>query len=175
MKRWTLLSLVLAVAVALTLVTAAAMAQEEAGGEEEPTFAQKFWNYLEKVDYRENWSPWPGTEGEFVEGKSPHGALLKVYVNDEATKNFDDPPPKSIIVKENFNEDKKLVAITPMYRIPKEYDPEHNNWFWAKYMPDGTVAEKDGMKLAGRVKGCIECHASAQGNDFMFMNDQGRE
>jgi len=28
-----------------------------------------------------------------------------------------------------------------------------------------------GMKLSGKVKGCIQCHDSAQGNDYIFTND----
>ena len=152
-----------------------AAAQEEAGDADAPTFAEKFWNYLEEVDYRENWSPWPGTEGEFMEGQSPHGALLKIYVNKPVVENPNRPPPKSIIVKENYNKDKELLAITPMYRIPKEYDPEHNDWFWAKYLPDGKVAEMDGKKVSGRVQSCIQCHASAQGEDYIFSNDEAGE
>jgi len=28
------------------------------------------------------------------------------------------------------------------------------------------------MKLAGKVKGCINCHSSAKGGDYIFMNDK---
>jgi len=145
--------------------------QESGGDAKDPAFAQKFWNYLQEADYQEKWSRWPGHEEEFIEGSSPHGAFLKVYVNDQVTGNLESPPTKSIIVKENYNKDKKLVAITPMYRVGNDYDPDHKNWYWAKYKPDGTLFEMKGMKLSGKVEGCINCHSSAKGNDYIFTND----
>jgi len=139
---------------------------------QENAFAEKFWNYLQEVDYREKWSRWPGIEQEFKQGASPHGEFLKVYVNDEVKGNLEDPPIKSIIIKENYDKDKNLVAITPMYRVGKDYDPEHNDWYWAKHKPDGALFEMNGVKLSGKLKGCIECHSSAKGDDYIFTNDE---
>lgn len=169
-KFW---SLALAGGLAVTLAAqpTTVLAQESGDDLNEPAFPEQFWNYLEKVDYQENWSRWPGQEQEFTEGGSPHGALLKIYVNQKVANNLDDPPAKSIIVKENYNENEELVAITPMYRVGKDYDPEHNDWFWAKYKPDGSLFTKNEMKLAGKVKGCIQCHSTAQGEDYIFTND----
>ncbi len=134
----------------------------------------RFWDWLVHANYR-HWAPGPGQHhDEFLPGEAPHGALLKLYCNRAAAANPKDMPPGSVIVKENFSKDKKLMAITVMYRS-KGYDPEHNDWWWAKYLPDGTVAkapkEKGGMKLVGKVKGCIMCHSDAGGNDFAFLND----
>lgn len=146
-------------------------AQNSGEDAKDPAFAERFWAYLQKVDYQKNWSRWPGRDQEFTEGTSPHGAFLKVYVNDEVTGNPENPPAKSILVKENYNKQKELVAITPMYRV-EGYDPEHDDWYWAKYKPDGTLFEMEGMKLSGKVEGCINCHRSAKGDDYIFTNDQ---
>jgi hypothetical protein len=135
-------------------------------------FEQKFWNYLQGTQpaYR-NWAPVPGTTGEAYPGKSPHGAFLKLYLNRVAAGNPKEMPYGSIIVKENFGKDRKtLMAVTVMYRA-KGYDSDHNDWYYAKYNPDGSTATKGNMKLVGKVKGCIECHAGADGNDFTFAND----
>ncbi len=134
----------------------------------------RFWDWLVHANYR-HWAPGPGQHHDkFLPGEAPHGALLKLYCNRTAAANPKDMPPGSVIVKENFSEDKKLLAITVMYRS-KGYDPEHHDWWWAKYMPDGTVAkapkEKGGMKLVGKVRGCIMCHSGADGKDFAFLND----
>lgn len=64
-----------------------------------------------------------------------------------------------------------------MYRV-KGYDPENKNWFWAKFKPDGTLhTNPKKMKLAGKVakgmnKGCIACHRSAPGGDYVFNSDR---
>ena len=77
----------------------------------------------------------------------------------------------SVLVKENYAADgKTLMAITTMYRA-KNYDTAGTGWYWTKYNPDGSVALKDGMRLAGKVKGCIECHSGAGGGDYAFFND----
>jgi hypothetical protein len=56
--------------------------------------------------------------------------------------------------------DKKLVAITVMYKV-KGYNPEAGDWFWAKYGPDGKIAAE------GKVNSCIECHGAKKANDFI--------
>ncbi len=79
------------------------------------------------------------------------------------------------MIKENYGPDKKtLMAITAMYKT-KGYNPTAGDWYWVKYNPDGSVANKStdaGVKhLAGRVQGCIRCHDGADGGDFAFFND----
>ena len=67
------------------------------------------------------------------------------------------------------------MTITMMYKT-KGYNPEAGDWYWVKYMPDGTVAAMDApkgkMAIAGKAKGYIECHTGAEGNDFAFFNDR---
>ena len=79
-----------------------------------------------------------------------------------------------MIIKENFSPDKKLMAITLMYKS-KDYNPAAGDWYWVKFMPNGQVAQMDTpkgkMSIAGKAKGCIECHADAGGNDYTFFND----
>jgi len=138
------------------------------------SFEAQFWDYLQGAKYT-NWAPGPGQNGDVYEGQSPHGAFLKMYLNRKAIANSAELPLGSVIVKENYGDDKKtLMAITVMYRA-KGYNAEGGNWYWVKYNPDGTVAKappaKGGMTLAGKVKGCISCHGDADGDDFSFFND----
>lgn len=71
-----------------------------------------------------------------------------------------------------------LKAVTVMYRREKGYDPDNQDWFWAKYGPDGTLdTNPKGIPLAGRVAkgmdaGCIACHAGAPGADMVFNHDR---
>ena len=59
-----------------------------------------------------------------------------------------------------------------------DYDPDNQNWFWAKYLPNGSLDKNPkGMQLAGRVAkgadaGCIACHAGADGGDYMFLKNE---
>lgn len=143
-------------------------------GRSDGAFEQRFWHYLSQAQYR-NWAPAPGGTGDFQQSQAPHGAFVKLYLNRTAAAHPDELPSGSIIVKENFGPDReKLMAVTVMYRNDG-YNPEGGDWYWVKYRPDGTVDQMDSpkgrMQLAGKLKGCIDCHGGADGKDFSFIND----
>ncbi len=118
------------------------------------------------------------------EGTDPHGMLLETFYT-TATINGHEG---DLIVKRNFgpvgvtedevlrDPDTHLAAYTIMFRREAGYDPEDGDWFWAKYLPDGTLDQMpNGMPLAGRVakgmdEGCIACHHGA-GDDLVFTSD----
>lgn len=122
------------------------------------------WKHLKAADYTQRWEMWPGKDSLYT-GTEPHGALLTTYVNRPALRSIvmreGVMQHPAIIVKENYMPDKKLAALTVMYKV-KGYNPEAGDWFWAKYAPDGKV------EAEGKVAGCINCHAKAKGNDYLF-------
>ena len=68
--------------------------------------------------------------------------------------------------------DELLAEVTIMFRRADGYAPQSGNWFWAKYLPDGSLDQApDETPLAGRVTGCIQCHQSAPGEDQLFTTD----
>lgn len=142
--------------------------------------AKAIWASVE--GYKSGWAQYPGKEG-WQPGNSPHGAWLKYYINETAMSDLQNFPHGSVIIKENYPDTMSSTGpITIMARI-EGYDSEINDWFWAKYLPDGSLdTNEDGIKLAGQVaKGagengenaaCIGCHSSAAGGDYLFVNDQ---
>lgn len=140
------------------------------------TFETKFWNYLQRSHYK-NWAPVPGRSGAVYAGQSPHGANLKMYLNRTAAGTIASPDYGSIIVKENYGPDAKtLMAITVMYKTRRDYDAQNGDWYYVKYNPNGTVAttppDKGSMLIKGKFASCIECHSGANGEDFVFANDE---
>ncbi len=119
------------------------------------------------------------------EGTDPHGMMLETFYS-SATINGH---TGDLIVKRNYgpagvsaeevmsNPDGHLGAITVMFRREAGYDPEDQNWFWVKFLPDGSIDKNPkGMMLAGQVAkgmdvGCIACHSNAGGDDFVFTAD----
>ena len=97
-----------------------------------------------------------------------------MFLNRKAAGNPSSLPDGSIVIKENYSPEQALAAITVMYKTAG-YNAESGDWYWVKYNPDGTVASKStdsgSVRLAGRVKGCIDCHSDADGGDFVFFND----
>lgn len=122
------------------------------------TTSDALWAFLQSQDYRQAWRLWPG-KGELYQGVEPHGMLLTTYANDVAWEalaagNVTDLPEGAILVKENYMPDSTFAAATVMQKVTG-YNPDHADWLFAKYQPDGTV------DAYGRAEGCQACHLSA--------------
>lgn len=117
------------------------------------------------------------------DGSPPHGMMLETFYS----KATIDGHTGDLVVKRNYGPEgvdadmvradpaKHLGAITVMFRREAGYDDDNANWFWVKYLPDGTLDKNPkGMRLAGRVAkgadaGCIACHSDA--DDYLFTTD----
>ena len=138
-------------------------------------FYVSFWRHLQRP--QQPYTSWPTLSGgnEFSGAPSPHGEFAKFYANKIASDNPAALPYGAIFVAENYAEDKTtLVDISVMYRV-KGADPQHFDWYWMKYLPNGSIAGTPAAQgrraIAGRVASCIECHSKAAGGDFAFSND----
>jgi hypothetical protein len=142
--------------------------------EEEPRLApltqaeisgERLWRRITAESDWDTWSSWPGYEG-VRPGQSPHGKLHEVYVNYvligalPATGRV--APEGSVIVKENFDSNRKEISVTVMAKV-KGFDPEHDDWFWASYDPTGKV------QAEGKVALCIDCHSGMKVNDYVII------
>lgn len=164
------------------LVACTVAAEKPFGGSDSVQYSQALWAALEAANLAG-----PGAyEATPYDGQHPHGAVLQT-LDGTLTVNGH---TGEVIVKRNYggegvsksavanDPDKWLAAVTVMFRRESGYDSENDNWFWAKYKPDGSLdVNPKGMKLAGRVakgmdKGCIACHTNAPGDDFVYNNDR---
>ena len=105
----------------------------------EPTksFETRFWQYLLSNNYK-NWAPPAGQGSGFFPGSTAHGQLHKLYLNRTAAGELDELPDESVIVMENYNENKMLESISVMLRSTGA-NPSHQDWYWITYGPDGSV------------------------------------
>ena len=157
---------------ALSLSVNAAPAQDF-GGQDDQDYAAQLWQFMQDRNLAGDGAlqafPYAGTD--------PHGMLLETFYTDATV----DGHTGTLIIKRNYgpegvtvdqvldNPAEHLGAVTIMYRRAEDYAPETGNWFWAKYLPDGSLDKApDGTPLAGLAQGCISCHASAEGEDYLF-------
>ncbi len=155
-KVWmgSVLVLVLALVLAPTFLTA---------GDMPPADAAALWKYITETSPYQKWGMWPDHSG-MQPGRAPHGPFHKVYVNDILLKATAAPVPfGSIEVKESYTQDQKLAAITIMYKV-QGFNPSAGDWFWVKYSLDGKGDP------AGKVQGCIDCHAGGAKNDYILVH-----
>jgi len=118
-------------------------------------------------------------------GVEPHGMMLETFYTTASVNGHEG----RLVVKRNYGPEgvkkddvlmdpaKHLGAITVMFQREDGYDADNQNWFWAKYLPDGSLDKNpEGMQLAGRVAkgadaGCIACHSTADGGDYLFSSN----
>jgi plastocyanin len=138
---------------------------EGVSGQSDEALAQDLWDTLQEAGYAEAWSLIPG-KGELYPGQDPHGALLTTYLNSEAEGALQERPGEmprgAVIVKENYTPNEDLASVTVMHKQAGGYAPDTNDWFWAKYGPEGEV------QAAGMPGGCISCHGAVRSNDYIF-------
>ncbi len=118
-------------------------------------------------------------------GIEPHGFQLATLF----TRATIDGHDGVLVIKRNYgpegvtadeviaDPDGHLAAVTIMFKREAGYDAETGDWFYAKYLKDGTLDKNPaGMALAGLVgkggdAGCIACHSAAGGGDYLFTTD----
>lgn len=148
------------------------------GGDEDVAYSKSLWAAMEKIKLAGD-----GAIRSFpYEGTEPHGFVLETFYA-TATVNGH---TGELLVKRNYGPkdvevetvqmepSKHLGAITVMFKREDGYDADNQNWFWAKYLPDGSLDKNPkGMMLAGKVAkgakaGCIACHTGAPGGNYIF-------
>jgi hypothetical protein len=165
----------------LGLSAGAVSAQMMFGGEKDQAYAAEIWTAMGAMnltgDNMMRSAPYEGTD--------PHGMMLETFYTQATIGGH----TGALIVKRNFGPEgvtadqvlaepgKHLGAITVMFQRDKGYDPDNQNWFWVKYLPDGSLDKNPkGMALAGMVAkgmdvGCIACHSAAPGEDYIYTTD----
>lgn len=169
----------LALAGTLALSTASAQSMMEFGTEHDAEYAALLWDLMEtsKLAGPHAIQTYP------YEGIAPHGMMLQTFYTTGTINGH----TGDLIVKRNYgpegvteadvlmNPSKHLGAITVMFRREAGYDADNADWFWAKFLPDGSLDKNPGgMVLAGRVAkgadvGCIACHSAE--DDYVFTSD----
>lgn len=178
------LIVVMAATMSLVLGVPSSMAQESMpfGGNSDVAFSKVLWQAL--VDARLagrdriNVRPFAGNE--------PHGSIQQVLAAEvtvngrtaEVLIKHNHGGPNVTVQKVYDDPNRYLAAVTVMYKREAGYDPENQNWFWAKYLPDGSLDKNPkGLQLAGRVAkgrntGCIACHRGLGGADMETLTSQ---
>lgn len=153
------------------------------GGDEDKAYAMKLWEAMESASLVGDNS----IKVRPFEGNEPHGTIQEVL----ATTTTIDGHTGRLLVKRNHggkdgltveevydSPTEYLAAVTIMFKREEGYDPDNQNWFWAKYLPSGELDKNPkGAELAGRVAkgmdvGCIACHTAAGGEDLETLTSK---
>lgn len=171
------------------VISCSGLMHSPAGTADDVEYAQRLWSVLEQ----EHMVGKQATALKpFIGAARPHGWVLEIDSGTVRVGNHSG----FVVVKKNYrgshirvvdverDRAKYLDSISVMYKREPGYDPENRDWFWVQYQPGGqlVVMRKMGMNIAmaGRVmkgatpdknRGCIYCHSSAGGGDYIFYPD----
>lgn len=164
----------------LAMTATAGAAQEMVfGGDEDKAYAADLWAVMNEMNLAgdDMVMSFP------YEGVAPHGMMLETFYSTATVGDH----TGTLVVKRNYGPEgveidqvlgdpaKHLGSYTVMYQREDGYDADNQNWFWVKYLPDGSLDKNPkGMSLAGRVAkgadaGCIACHSGE--DDYLFTTD----
>ncbi|MFW8593061.1 hypothetical protein [Cribrihabitans neustonicus] len=170
-----------AIAAALAMAAASPAAAQEAafGTDADADYAAELWRVMTELNLAGE-----GMLRSFpYDGVAPHGMMLETFYTTASLNGH----TGDLVIKRNYGPEgveasqvladpaTHLAAVTVMFRREAGYDPDNQDWFWAKYLPDGSIDKNPaGMRLAGRVAkgmdaGCIACHSGE--DDYLFTTD----
>lgn len=172
-------NLLLTSALAIGMATGASAQDAPFGTDADAAYAAELWKVMQGAHLVGE-----GMIRSFpYDGVAPHGMMLETFYTTATI----DGHTGDLLVKRNYgpegvssdevlqDPDKHLGAITVMYRREAGFDSDNKDWFWVKYLPDGSLDKNPkGMRLAGRVAkgaevGCIACHSGE--DDYVFTTD----
>jgi hypothetical protein len=107
------------------------------------------------------------------------GARIDVYVSahafapyaaiaPEATGTGADVPEGTLIVREVQEASGAVKSLTLMYKGPKGYNPDLDDFWFGVTSPDGTPVVENGASKTGKLQECYSCHLARGSDGFLF-------
>ncbi len=135
------------------LMGCADKAEDGALDEEEQALGEALWG---EIDGYEAWTQLDPWVGEQASADGTHGATVQIWLNDAAAALITaaaggDMPDGAAIVKEGYDDNGELQAITAMLK-------EGGGWSWGRFDAEGAVSSAGDSAEAS----CAGCHSSGQ-------------
>lgn len=123
--------------------TSVASAEDSVRTTQHEQYASELWKF---VNESQDYSKWSVADSPIRFDFGPtHGSTSVSYLNSTAQG---DPslPIGSCVVNEHRNEAGETTGATVYFRARPDYDRRTGDWYWAHYLPDGTVVKTSADK-----------------------------
>ena len=113
-----------------------------------------------------DWQDWYQLNEEPIQG---HEVWVTIHLDQAAREAYPRaavpmPECSRIVKAHRVSQTSPVVSrLTVMVKMPAGYDPEHGDWWYGMYDPQGKIPE-----MQGRVEVCIACHEGAAQADYLF-------
>jgi hypothetical protein len=121
----------------------------------------------------EDWRSWWKVNQAPLVSEGHSNSHVDVYVDDLAKETYltmSAPFPECArIVKAKYTDASatEVEVLGIMVKMPEGYDPDHNDWWYARYDPTGKKALAQGKTIFE----CRACHQQASGTDYLFSEE----
>jgi hypothetical protein len=113
--------------------------------DEHEQYAAKLWDYIH--DTKPAYDSWKTAGDDLgLPGPACCGGECKVFLNRAAASNLEALPNHSIVVNQHSDADGNMLAVTVRVKVKEGYDVRNADWYWAHYLPDGTVLKTSADK-----------------------------
>ena len=149
MKRWIVISILLAIIISLTMYCIPAKDKERV---------------MVFPNWRQNYNLTP-----HIINSDAHNAYVEIYLNNKAKDAYINIEPRfkkgSAVFKPLYSDPdgKHFARLVIMVKMYEGYDSENGDWWYGVYDESGTK-----MWYEGRIPECISCHAMAKETDYLF-------
>lgn len=142
--NWRILTLVVLLTASVVVVQPTLAIEAQGLSEKHQKYGEYLYELLTKDD---GYKSWQEGNADFDFGPQADGSA-KSFLNSVAASD-DGFPQKSCVVTEHYD-DGELTGLTIRFHVGevngKPYDPRNNNWYWAHFLPGGTLAKASPQK-----------------------------
>jgi hypothetical protein len=107
-------------------------------------YAQALWNFIS--DSQTSYTGWTQTGDDLGLPGPANGDVVKTFLNSKAAGSPADMPERSVVVTEHSDSNGQTLAVTVRYKSQDGYDSRYADWYWAHYLPDGSVLKTSADK-----------------------------
>jgi cytochrome P460 len=117
-----------------------------------------------------DWRSWNRVNPTVLLSTGHADVYVHIFVDNLAKNTYlaaSSPYPEcSRIIKAQHTDETatEVEELAIMVKMPEGYDPEHNDWWYARYDPTGTEAISSGKMVTD----CRTCHEQASETDYLF-------
>jgi hypothetical protein len=138
-----------------TLVFCQAAAFSADRKEEHERFGKELWSYVQNS--KPTYQDWAVAEDDLGLPGPARSENCTTYLHRRAAASLADLPQKSLVVDEHCDADGNVLAVTVRLKAKEGYDARNGDWYWAHYLPDGTLLKTSADKNPHAKCGFVTC------------------
>lgn len=142
MKRRVMVILAMGVLAGLFLLPAGVQADPRTEAHQQ--YATTLWEAV--TEPGKSYTQWRQTGDDLGLPGPADSESVKTFLSSSAARNPGGMPYRSVVVTEHLDNEGHTLAVTVRFKGEDGYDARNGDWYWAHFLPDGTVLKTSADK-----------------------------